>query len=174
MLEMGGKEEIVDSVAAYVERELSDQLPRDLPILSVCAKGGTSEFVGQGLRRLGYSSANPGRRMNAWGGYYTARPVVETSGLAIYQVSRPARGCLSYVVASEGRAVVIDPLRHLHPYVDLARAKGLAIESVIDTHSHADHISGGPALASATGRVVPPAPLRRHPSHGCGPRHRPL
>ncbi len=66
-------------------------------------------------------------------------------------MSRPARGCLSYVVASQRQAVVIDPLRHLHPYIDLARAKGLAIESVIDTHGHADHISGGPALASATG-----------------------
>ena len=151
MLELGGKDEMVDSVAAYVERELSDQLPRDLTILSVCAKGDTSEFVGQGLRRLGYSSANLGGGMKAWGGHYTARAVVETSGLAIYQVSRPARGCLSYVVASQGRAVVIDPLRHLHPYLDLARAKGLAIERVIDTHSHADHISGGPALASATG-----------------------
>jgi glyoxylase-like metal-dependent hydrolase (beta-lactamase superfamily II)/rhodanese-related sulfurtransferase len=151
MLELGGKDEMVDSVAAYAERELADQLPRGLTILSVCAKGDTSEYVGQGLRRLGYSSANLGGGMKAWGGYYTSRAVVETSGLAIYQVSRPARGCLSYVVASQGRAVVIDPLRHLHPYLDLVRAKGLAIERVIDTHSHADHISGGPALASATG-----------------------
>jgi glyoxylase-like metal-dependent hydrolase (beta-lactamase superfamily II)/rhodanese-related sulfurtransferase len=151
ILELGGKDEMVDSVAAYVERELADQLPRGLTILSVCAKGDTSEFVGQGLRRLGYSSANLGGGMKAWGGYYTARAVVETPGLAIYQVSRPARGCLSYVVASQGSAVVIDPLRHLHPYLDLARAKGLVIETVIDTHSHADHISGGPALASATG-----------------------
>ncbi len=151
MLEKGGKDGMVDSVAAYAERELADQLPRGLTILSVCAKGDTSEYVGQGLRRLGYSSANLGGGMKAWGGYYTSRAVVETAGLAIYQVSRPARGCLSYVVASQGRAVVIDPLRHLHPYLDLARAKGLAIERVIDTHSHADHISGGPALASATG-----------------------
>jgi glyoxylase-like metal-dependent hydrolase (beta-lactamase superfamily II) len=151
MLELGGKDEMVDSVAAYVESELSDQLPGDSTIFSVCAKGDTSEFVGQGLRRLGYWSVNLSGGMKAWGGHYTTRTVVETSGLAIYQLSRPARGCLSYVVASQGRAVVIDPLRHLHPYIDLARDKGLVIERVIDTHSHADHISGGPALASATG-----------------------
>jgi rhodanese-related sulfurtransferase len=53
MLELGGKDEMVDSVAAYVERELSNQLPRDSTILSVCAEGDTSEFVPQALRRLG-------------------------------------------------------------------------------------------------------------------------
>jgi glyoxylase-like metal-dependent hydrolase (beta-lactamase superfamily II) len=89
--------------------------------------------------------------MKAWGLHYATRAVVETPTLAVYQVSRPARGCLSYVVASAGKAVVIDPLRHLHPYLDLARSKGFTIERVIDTHGHADHISGGPALASQTG-----------------------
>jgi len=77
--------------------------------------------------------------------------VVESPDLAIYQVSRPARGCLSYVVASARKAVVIDPLRHLQPYLDLAREQGLTIESVIDTHGHADHISGGRTLAAETG-----------------------
>ena len=151
MLERGGKDEMVDSVVACVERDLADQLPRDLPILAVCAKGGTSEFVAQGLRRLGYAGANLQGGMKAWGAHYATRAVVETSDLAVYQVSRPARGCLSYVVASEGRAVVIDPLRHLEPYRDLVRGKGLTVERVIDTHGHADHISGGPALASETG-----------------------
>ena len=151
MLELGGKDEMLDSVVAYVERDLADQLPSDLPILAVCAKGDTSEFVAQGLRRLGYASANLKGGMKAWGEYYATRALVEGSDLAIYQVSRPARGCLSYVVASAGKAIVIDPLRHLHPYLDLARGNGLTIETVIDTHGHADHISGGLALAAKTG-----------------------
>jgi len=58
---------------------------------------------------------------------------------------------LSYVVASAGKAIVIDPLRHLHPYLRLARDTGLTIDAVIDTHGHADHISGGRALAAETG-----------------------
>jgi len=89
--------------------------------------------------------------MKAWGEFYATRALAEGPDLAIYQVSRPARGCLSYVVASAGKAIVIDPLRHLHPYLDLARVRGLAIEAVIDTHGHADHISGGRALAGKTG-----------------------
>ena len=66
MLELGGKDEMLDSVVAYVERDLAD-LPSDLPILAVCAMGDNSEFVAQGLRRLGYASANLKGGMKAWG-----------------------------------------------------------------------------------------------------------
>ena len=158
MLELGGKDEMLDSVIAYVERDLADQLPSDLPILAVCAKGDTSEYVAQGLRHLGYVSANLKGGIKAWGECYATRALVEDQDLAIYQVSRPARGCLSYVIATEGKAIVIDALRHLHPYLDLMRGMGLLIEAVIDTHGHADHISGGPPLAAQTG-----APYYLHP-----------
>jgi glyoxylase-like metal-dependent hydrolase (beta-lactamase superfamily II)/rhodanese-related sulfurtransferase len=158
MLEMGGLDEMVDSVVACVEQHLDGQIPRDLPVLSVCAKGDTSEYVRQALERLGYSCANLKGGMKAWGEYYSTGTVVKTPELAIYQVWRPARGCLSYVVASEGKALVIDPLRHLHTYQELAQEKGLTIETVMDTHGHADHISGGTALAAESG-----APYHLHP-----------
>ena len=158
MLELGGQDEMVDSVVACVRDHLDGQIPRDLPVLSVCAKGDTSEYVAQGLRQLGYESANLKGGMKAWGNYYSTHAVVETPELAIYQVARPARGCLSYVVVSDGQALVIDPLRHLHPYLELAREKGFKIESVMDTHGHADHISGGAALAAESG-----APYHLHP-----------
>ena len=151
MLEMGGKDDMLDSLGAYIQQNLADQLPSHQPTLAVCAKGGTSEFVAQALRRLGYVSANLQGGMKAWGEQYATRSIVDEADLAIYQVSRPARGCLSYVVASAGKAIVIDPLRHLSPYLNLARDKGLSIEAVIDTHGHADHISGGLALAARTG-----------------------
>ena len=158
MLELGGKDEMLDSVIAYVERDLADQFPSDLPVLAVCAKGDTSEYVARGLRHLGYASANLQGGMKAWGNHYAIRALVEGPDLAIYQVIRPARGCLSYVVASAGKVIVIDALRHLHPYLDLTRSKNLTIEALIDTHGHADHISGGPALAAQTG-----APYYLHP-----------
>ena len=151
MLELGGQDEMVDSVVACVEKELSGQLPRDELILSVCAKGDTSAYVAQGLRQLGYQSVDLAGGMRAWGEYYATRTVTEGAQLAIYQISRPARGCLSYVVASDGKAIVIDPLRHLQPYLNLLREKNLALEAVIDTHGHADHISGGVALAAQAG-----------------------
>jgi len=151
MLELGGRDEMVDSVVACVEKELSAQLPRDELILSVCAKGDTSAYVAQGLRRLGYHSVDLAGGMRAWGAYYATRAVTESPALAIYQISRPARGCLSYLVASEGKAIIIDPLRHLQPYLNFLREKNVILEAVIDTHGHADHISGGVALAAQTG-----------------------
>ena len=142
---------MVDSVVACVEKELAAQLPREQLILSVCAKGDTSEYVAEGLLRLGYRCANLAGGMRAWGEFYSARTVTESPELAIYQISRAARGCLSYVIAGEGRAIVVDPSRHLGIYRDLLREKKLALEAVIDTHGHADHISGGAALAAEAG-----------------------
>src|SRR5262249_27761845 len=62
-------------------------------------------------------------------------------------------GCASYFVASrESReAMVIDPQHHIQPYLDLAAERDYRIAMVIDTHLHADHISGNRTLASATG-----------------------
>ncbi|HEV8338004.1 MAG TPA: MBL fold metallo-hydrolase [Candidatus Polarisedimenticolia bacterium] len=158
MLELGGKDEMEDSLIAYAERDLRSQLPTDRAVLAVCAKGETSEHVARGLRRLGYACVSLQGGMKSWADHCAIRAVVETADLAIYQVARPARGCLSYVIANEGRALVIDPLRRLDPYLDLAKAKDFIIDGVLDTHSHADHISGGPALAAAAG-----APYHLHP-----------
>ncbi|HKD15715.1 MAG TPA: MBL fold metallo-hydrolase [Candidatus Angelobacter sp.] len=63
-------------------------------------------------------------------------------------------GCLahaSYLVASEGVAAVIDPQRDVDIYLDLAREKNLKIEHIIETHLHADFVSGHHELAERTG-----------------------
>jgi hydroxyacylglutathione hydrolase len=62
-------------------------------------------------------------------------------------------GCSSYFVASRQSrdAVVIDPAYDVQPYLDLAAERGYCIRLVIDTHLHADHLSGNRTLAAATG-----------------------
>src|SRR5215471_15533155 len=62
-------------------------------------------------------------------------------------------GCASYFVASRQsrEAMVVDPQRQIQPYLDLAEERGYRIVEVIDTHLHADHISGNRALAAASG-----------------------
>jgi glyoxylase-like metal-dependent hydrolase (beta-lactamase superfamily II)/rhodanese-related sulfurtransferase len=62
-------------------------------------------------------------------------------------------GCSSYFVASRQsrEAVVVDPAFDIQPYLDLAEERGYTMRMVIDTHLHADHISGNRKLAAATG-----------------------
>jgi hydroxyacylglutathione hydrolase len=66
-------------------------------------------------------------------------------------------GCLahaSYLVASEGIAAVIDPQRDVDIYIESAREKGLKIEHIIETHLHADFVSGHHELAERTGARI--------------------
>ncbi|MGH9871536.1 MAG: MBL fold metallo-hydrolase [Pyrinomonadaceae bacterium] len=66
-------------------------------------------------------------------------------------------GCLahaSYLIGSEGEAVVVDPQRDVEQYVDEATAQGLRIKYVIETHLHADFVSGHRELAARTGAEI--------------------
>ena len=63
-------------------------------------------------------------------------------------------GCLaqaSYMIGSNGEAVVVDPRRDVDEYLDEARREGLTIRHVIETHLHADFVSGHRELAERTG-----------------------
>lgn len=140
-------EDIAEAVMRGVRaQELAPRLPHDRPILAVCAEGNTSGFVAEGLRRLGFDAVNLEGGMEAWGNFYTWHPVVESGRFSLFQVARPARGCLSHVLVSAQRAAVFDPGRHVEQYCELAAAAGARIEAVLDTHLHADHLSGGPSL----------------------------
>ena len=59
----------------------------------------------------------------------------------------------SYLVgcAATGEAIVIDPLRDIQQYLDMAEAQNLRITAVTETHIHADYLSGSRELAAATG-----------------------
>ncbi len=157
-------EDLAGTFKAFLAQGTADRLPRDRPVLVVCAKGDTSEYVAEALRRMGFEALSLAGGMVAWGDYYRSETIVEDSGLTVVQVSRPARGCLSYVVARGGEAAVIDPLRHIDRYLGLAASLGCEIHLVLDTHGHADHLSGGPALAATTG-----APYFLHPYDGIHP-----
>jgi glyoxylase-like metal-dependent hydrolase (beta-lactamase superfamily II)/rhodanese-related sulfurtransferase len=66
-------------------------------------------------------------------------------------------GCLahaSYYLGSDGEAAVIDPQRDVQQYIDEAEANGHKIKFVIETHSHADFVSGHLELAKKTGAEI--------------------
>ena len=63
-------------------------------------------------------------------------------------------GCASYVVADGGEAVVIDPKWEVEEYPEIAQENGFTITHIIETHNHADHLSGKGRLAKATGAKI--------------------
>ena len=60
----------------------------------------------------------------------------------------------SYMIGSRGEAVVIDPARDVEPYIAAAQIEGLTIRYVIETHLHADFVSGHSELAERTGAEI--------------------
>ncbi|MED4346389.1 MULTISPECIES: MBL fold metallo-hydrolase [Heyndrickxia] len=137
-----------------------EDLPKEAPILVVCAKGGSSEFVGEQIVEKGFDqvfSLEGG--MKAWSEYLEPVKIADLpNGGSLYQFIRLGKGCLSYMVVSDGEAAVVDAARMIDVYENFAKKNNLTIKSIIDTHLHADHISGGRALALATGATyyLPP------------------
>ena len=78
------------------------------------------------------------------------------SSLVFHQYQLPCLSLFSYLVGDEstGRAVVIDPQRDVSQYLIDAHTYGVRIERVIETHVHADFLSGHLELAEATGAVI--------------------
>src|SRR5690606_6580373 len=151
IIEAVDSDDLAAAAARYAAGHWQDQLSRHALVVTVCARGDGSAFVAEGLRRLGYRAVNLRGGMLAWADRYVTRFVTRSDRLTLAQIARPARGCLSYLIASGGEAAVVDPLRHGGHYEDLAAQLGVRITAVIDTHAHADHISSGSVLARRLG-----------------------
>jgi len=66
-------------------------------------------------------------------------------------------GCLAqgaYYIESEGEVAIIDPLREVKPYIEMAEANGAKIKYILETHFHADFVSGHVTLAEKTGAEI--------------------
>ncbi len=63
-------------------------------------------------------------------------------------------GCASYVVADGGEAAIIDPKWEIEEYLKIAEENGFRISHVLETHNHADHLSGKGRLVEATGAKI--------------------
>jgi hydroxyacylglutathione hydrolase len=76
--------------------------------------------------------------------------------LIFRQLTHDDLGCASYLIGDEnaGIAAVVDPKLDIDDYLRLARYLGVRIEHVLETHNHADHVSGHGRLVAATGAVI--------------------
>ncbi|MBX0286386.1 MBL fold metallo-hydrolase [Halomicroarcula sp. F28] len=137
---------------------LLDAVAGEGPITAVCARGEASAFVAGLLVDHGVDARNLADGMEGWARLYDAHEL-PTDAATILQYERPASGCLSYLVVSDGEAVVIDPLRAFTDrYVADAAAHDATLTYAVDTHIHADHVSGLRQLADHGVEPVVPAP----------------
>lgn len=142
----------------FIEREdaaagrVSDWLAgRPGELVVVCAQGGSSRYVSEILRGREVRATNLAGGMVAWGLGTAVRPLPAAAPVRAWQLVRFGRGCLSYVLARGEDALVVDPHRELPTYQALLERERLRLRAVLETHLHADHVSGGPALARAAG-----------------------
>ncbi|RKD89005.1 glyoxylase-like metal-dependent hydrolase (beta-lactamase superfamily II) [Halopiger aswanensis] len=152
----------------FLEDEIDDdvlaRIPDDREITVLCAKGGSSEYVAGTLKERGYDVDHLEDGMNGWARIYERVEVERYDGSGtLYQYQRPSSGCLGYLLVDGDEAAVIDPLRAFTDrYLEDAAELGADLTYAIDTHIHADHISGVRELddEGAEG-VVPEASVDR-------------
>jgi len=147
-----------DSVA-----DRAGEVDGDGPITVVCGRGEASAYVAGLLTEAGIDAHNLDDGMQGWA--RVARTVELPGDTAtVVQFQRPASGCLSYLLVAGDEAAVIDPLRAFTDrYLDAAAAREAEITTVVDTHVHADHVSGLRELAAETGSnpVLPRMSVQR-------------
>lgn len=156
------KMEFVSASANGTVEDLATDLDLHDPVVVICAKGKSSDRVAALLNEAGYDAQNLAGGMEAWARLYRASDL-ETKTALVRQYYRPASGCCTYLIASGDEAVVVDPLRlFVDRYVADAQDLDVTITAV-DTHVHADHLSGGQQLASETGTtpILPQGALDR-------------
>lgn len=132
-------------------KERLSKLPRDREIIVFCNRGKDSHKAVQILKKKGLKAASITGGLKEWNNIYDIlhiKPEKE-SLFAVYQVKRLGKGCLSYIVVSpeKKKCIIIDPGRHDKIYLDFIKKNKLKPAGVLDTHLHADHISGSLKLA---------------------------
>jgi glyoxylase-like metal-dependent hydrolase (beta-lactamase superfamily II) len=157
-------------IAARVQGTSEELVPDGPePVLVVCGLGRSSAEVATQLQAAGVDALNLAGGMAAWARHYEAVEL-PCSTATVLQYHRPATGCLSALVVggstgdSERTAAVIDPLRSFADrYAEDAADHDADLAYAVDTHVHADHVSGVRAVAESTGAaVVLPAGITAH------------
>ena len=146
-------------VSAGVTGDVGSLVDPEESYVVVCPRGEESAEVVEQLAEAGIEARNLSGGMAAWADVYRRAEIADGATEAtVYQYRRPATGCLGYAVVDGGEAAIVDPLAaFVDRYVADAAALGAEIVAVVDTHVHADHVSGLRALAEAAG-VTPSVP----------------
>lgn len=130
-------------------KESLNKIPKGKQVVTICPHGNRSMVAAFALARNGIDALSLAGGLAGWGQVLNPR-IITREKVTILQVEKIGKGCLSYIVGSNGEAIVVDPVYPAEKYVEFARDEGLQIVKVIDTHQHADHVSAARDLAKLT------------------------
>jgi len=119
-------------------------------IILICNDGKESQRTATALSKTGISAVALAGGLKAWSKTYDIVPIEEKhSTLNVYQCKRLLKGCLSYIIVlpDHTSAIIIDPTSHTNIYDEFLKKNNLKVIAVVDTHIHADHVSGARKLA---------------------------
>ncbi len=124
------------------------QIPDGAKVVTVCAAGRTSRIASDEFQKRGIEAYSLEGGMKAWSlSWNTAKLDIQNQEVSVIQIRRTGKGCLSYLVYSAGSALIIDPSVDPEVYGQLLDENQLQLEYVLETHTHADHLSRAKILA---------------------------
>jgi len=122
-----------------------------VPLAILCRSGNRSGQATEIFREAGFQAVNLQGGMLAWDAHH-----LSSDTLLCQQFYLDCLSQASYLIIDKStqRAVVVDPTRDVQQYIDTAKIYGAKIELVLETHFHADFLSGHLELAHATGATI--------------------
>ena len=132
------------------QEETLSHIPKDKEIITICPHGNRATDGKYLMQRYGYNVKVLEGGLIAWSTEIEqAHREFQIAGskVNLVQLRRIGKGCMSYIIESNGEVAVIDPVFPIDNYIQTANKFNATITKVIDTHQHADHISAAKALA---------------------------
>ncbi len=127
------------------------QIPKDKEIVTFCGHGIRSMGAAKILAGMGYNVKSIEGGLDGWNSVYDIAAINDSSSpVRIWQIRRVSKGCMGYMIATayDKKAIVIDATCEIDNAISkIVNENDLKITKVIDTHMHADHLSGATRLA---------------------------
>jgi glyoxylase-like metal-dependent hydrolase (beta-lactamase superfamily II)/rhodanese-related sulfurtransferase len=141
-----------------MEDESVAKVPKGKKVRIVCAKEGSSKYVGEILVNHNFGNvAHMKVGIKAWGNLLAPIQVSQAADYELYQFRRPGKASCSYGLIYGNEMMVFDPAKNAQFYLDFAREKGCTITKTFETHRQADYISGSDLMRRTAGvEIVAP------------------
>lgn len=121
-------------------------LDKTVPVVTICAGGKTSMIAAGLLQEQGFEAYSLQDGMKGWSlAWNTAK--LSFPEFEIIQFRRTGKGCLSYIITSNNKAMVVDASLSIEAYDEFLLKEKLTLKYVVETHIHADHLSRSKQLA---------------------------